>query len=101
MRSSTSTRRYATRPSPPESCRRTTAAISCTPATPGMTRWGRLSTWLFSGNRGFAQVVVEPAHGSVENVTLVLRLSEGVAFTWIDHQLRLDAQRLERVPELI
>src|SRR6266849_1536766 len=43
---------------------------------------------------------VEPADEPLDDVAPMFELADAVAFVGIDHQLRVDAERLERVPEL-
>jgi len=47
------------------------------------------------------QVGVEPGQGADDDVALVLGIGEEVAFVLINHELGLDAERLERVPEFV
>jgi hypothetical protein len=46
-------------------------------------------------------VGVEPSQGAGDDVALVLGVGEEVAFVFVDHELRFDAEGLEGVPEFI
>src|SRR5215831_3139202 len=53
-----------------------------------------------AGGRSAAQKTIEPAHHALGVVAVVGRVAEMVALVRIDHELRLDAERLQGVPEL-
>src|SRR5947209_876738 len=47
------------------------------------------------------KIPIEPGHGTVEHVMPVLLVGEHMAFAGVDDQLCCDAQRPQRVPELV
>src|ERR1035438_9072980 len=46
-------------------------------------------------------IVLEPLNNALEEIAPMLRISKAVPFARINHELRLDAQRVQRVPELV
>src|SRR5215510_4462021 len=50
---------------------------------------------------GSAQVLLEPRGGALEDIALVCRVAKPVALAGVDHEIGRDAERLERVPQLV
>jgi len=44
---------------------------------------------------------VEPRQGAGDNVALVLGIGKEVALVFVNHELRLDAERLQGMPEFV
>src|SRR5689334_23034647 len=48
-----------------------------------------------------SEIIVEPSNCAFSDVEAVFRLTDTMSFVLVDYKLGLDAQRLQRMPELI